>query len=109
MRVFATCPLPGDALERVARHCELDIWNEPHPVPPAVLAERLRPCEGLICLLVNRVDEDLLRQCHELRFVSSMAVGVDHIDVDALTRRGMTCTWARTLPVPPWASSAWVR
>lgn len=89
MKVFATCPLPGAALERVARHGELDTWDAPGPVPADVLAERLRPCEGLICLLVNRIDEELLAQCPRLRFVSTMAVGVDHVDIDALSRRGI--------------------
>lgn len=89
MKVFATCPLPGDALARVADHCELDIWEESHPVPAGVLAERLRPCDGLICLLVNRIDQPLLAACPGLGFVSSMSVGVDHVDVAALTRRGI--------------------
>jgi glyoxylate reductase len=86
-KVFASQQLPGDALERLGAHCELEVWREPEPVPPAVLLERLQGCGGLVCLLTNRVDRKLLTACPDLRYVSSMSVGVDHVDVAALTER----------------------
>lgn len=89
MKVFATSTLPGDALDRIADVCELETWAGEGPVPADVLARRLANCDGLVCLLVNRIDADLLDHCPSLRFVSSMSVGVDHVDVDALTRRGI--------------------
>ncbi len=88
-KVFASSRLPGDALSRLAEHCELDTWESDSPVPPAVLRDRLQACEGLLCLLTNRIDADLVAACTRLRFVSSMSVGVDHVDLDALTRRGI--------------------
>ena len=89
MKVFATSRLPGDALKRLGKRCDLAIWESSSPVPPDLLAQRTRDCEGLLCLLTNRVDDALLEQCPRLRFVSSMSVGVDHVDVNALTRRGI--------------------
>ena len=89
MKVFATCQLPGDALARLAQHCELDTWESDSPVPAATLRERLQGCDGLLCLLTNRVDAELLALCPQLRIVSSMSVGVDHVDVDALTARAI--------------------
>ncbi|MFB3079058.1 MAG: 2-hydroxyacid dehydrogenase, partial [Lysobacterales bacterium] len=86
-KVFASQRLPGDALERLGLHCELEVWPEPTPIPPGVLAERLQGCVGLVCLLTNRVGRDLLAACPDLRFVSSMSVGVDHVAVAALTER----------------------
>lgn len=88
-KVFASSQLPGDALARLELHCELDIWESESPVPPATLRERLQGCDGLLCLLTNRVDGSLLDACPELRFVSSMSVGVDHVDVAALTARSI--------------------
>lgn len=89
MKVFATCRLPGNALDGLAGDCELQVWEQPAPVPESVLAEELADCDGLICLLTNRIDEALLSRCPRLRYVSSMSVGVDHVDVPALTRRGI--------------------
>ena len=88
-KVFASQQLPGDALDRLAAHCELEVWREPTPVPAQVLAERLHDCTGLLCLLTNRVDRQLLAECPGLLYVSSMSVGVDHVDVAALTERGI--------------------
>jgi glyoxylate reductase len=47
----------------------------------------MRGCHGLVCLLTDRVDAGLIESLPELEFVSSMSVGVDHVDVAALTAR----------------------
>ena len=87
MKVFATSQLPGEALLRLEQHCDLSVWEEARPVPADVLGEKLASCQGLLCLLTNRVDAALLSRCPDLAFVSSMSVGVDHVDVAALSRR----------------------
>ena len=87
MRVFSTSTLMGQALERLADHCELDIWERSEPISCAGLRARLAHCEGLVCLLTNAVDEALVASCDSLRFVSSMSAGVDHVDVAALNQR----------------------
>lgn len=58
-------------------------------MPPERLCEHLADCRGLLCLLTDRLDRATLDIAPKLEFVSSMSVGVDHIDVDALTDRGI--------------------
>jgi len=89
VKVLASSVFPGDALARVSEYCELDAWEHTRPMPRPEMVERLQGCEGLICLLTNRVDRELLDACPQLRFVSSMSVGVDHVEVTALTERGI--------------------
>lgn len=55
----------------------------------AGLLERLPEAEGLLTLLTDRVDDELLDKAPRLKVVSNMAVGVDNIDVAACTRRGI--------------------
>jgi glyoxylate reductase len=43
----------------------------------------------LLCLLTDVVDRHLLDACPDLRVVSSLSVGVDHIDLDAASARGI--------------------
>lgn len=53
------------------------------------MQQRLASCRGLVCLLTDSIDTELLQAMPGLAFVSSVSVGVDHIDVAALTRRGI--------------------
>jgi glyoxylate reductase len=55
----------------------------------ADLRRELTGHQGLVCLLTDRIDRPLLDAMPELSFVSSMSVGVDHVDVEALTERGI--------------------
>ncbi len=88
-RVFITHQLPARGLDELARYCRLDIWPGPGLLPAAQLRREVGDCTGLVCLLTDAIDHALLAAAPQLKFVSSMSVGVDHIDVEALTRRGI--------------------
>jgi glyoxylate reductase len=89
-RVFVTCRLVGDALERLAAagH-EVDAWDGPVPVPPAVLRERAQRADALLCMLEDRIDADFLDACAHLRVIATHAVGTDNIDLAAARARGI--------------------
>ncbi len=67
----------------------MHVWTQSGLLPAAVLAEQLSSCQGLLCLLTDQINRPLIDSLPELEFVSSMSVGVDHIDVAALTERGI--------------------
>ncbi len=52
-----------------------------------MLLAEAREAEGLLTLLTDRVDRELLARAPRLRAVSNMAVGYDNIDVAACTER----------------------
>jgi glyoxylate reductase len=86
-RVFVTRQLPGEALGRLSKHVDLQVWEEEHPPPREALLDIVREVEGLITLITERVDEPLLATAPALRAVSNVAVGYDNIDVKACTAR----------------------
>ena len=88
-RVFVGRALPGEALPRLADVAEIDIWPERLPPTPEALRGRVASCDGLIALLTDRVDADLLDAAPALRVVANVAVGYDNIDVPACTARGI--------------------
>jgi glyoxylate reductase len=88
-RCFVTRPLPGDAHERLKTDHLVEAWNGRLPPSPADLKVRLRDAEGLICMLTDRVDADLIDAAPRLRAVSNYAVGTDNVDLDAATARGI--------------------
>jgi glyoxylate reductase len=87
--VFVTRQLPGDALERLEAKHEVDVWPERLPPPRAELLARAPKLEGLLSLLTDPVDAELIEAAPNLRAISNYAVGVDNVDVEAATARGI--------------------
>ena len=88
-RVFVTRELPGDALERLRAHHEVDVWEGELPPSAEQLAERAAGADGLLSLLTDRIDAALLDRAPELRAVANFAVGTDNIDLAECGRRGV--------------------
>jgi glyoxylate reductase len=89
MNVFVTRSLPGGALDRLAAEHEVEVWPERLPPPHAELLARAPDLEGLLSLLTDRVDAELIDAAPRLRAISNYAVGVDNVDVEAATARGI--------------------
>ena len=88
-KVFVTHQLPGGRIHELAQLCDMNVWMGPGLLPASRLRSELAGCHGLVCLLTDRIDKTLLDAMPALQFVSSMSVGVDHVDVQALSERGI--------------------
>src|SRR3954451_2222306 len=88
-RVFVTRRIPGDALERLAAEHRVEIWEGRLQPSHAKLIEKARDVEGLLTLLTDRIDRDVIAGCENLKVISNYAVGVDNVDVEAATERGI--------------------
>lgn len=89
-KIFITRIIPDLGLDLVKENFLPDVWS--HDLPPArsELLERVRGVDGLLCLLTDRIDGELMDAAgSQLKVISSMSVGVDHIDVAAATARGI--------------------
>ena len=88
-RVYVTRIIPPDGLERVRAVCDATVWEEELPPPRDVILREAREADGLLSLLTDRVDGELMDACARLRVVSNYAVGFDNIDIPAATERGI--------------------
>jgi glyoxylate reductase len=89
MKVFVTRRLPGDALERLAGEYDVEVWPEQLPPGRDELMSRAPELEGLLSLLTDPVDADLIGAAPRLRAISNYAVGVDNVDLEAAAARGI--------------------
>lgn len=87
--VYLTQALPPARVAELGQHCDLRYWPGPGPLPAAELRRALADADGLLCLLTDRVDSATLAAASRLRFIASVSVGVDHIDLAAATARGI--------------------
>jgi glyoxylate reductase len=88
-RVFVTRRIPDEGLVMIRGEAEMRIWEEEMPPPRAALLEECREAEGLLSLLTDRIDAELMDSSPRLRVISNYAVGFDNVDIDAATRRGI--------------------
>jgi len=91
-RVLATRPLFPAAQEILNADCEVDYWTKRERISKQELFRRIKDKEGLVCLLTEKVNEELLRAAPKLRIAANVAVGYDNITVADCTRRGVAAT-----------------
>ena len=88
-RVYVTRDLPGGALDRLRERHDVEVWDGDDQPPAEELAHQAAGAEGLLTMLGDRVDRGLLEAAPRLRAVANYAVGVDNVDVDAASERGI--------------------
>jgi len=86
--VFVTRVLPDEGLAPIREACDVDLWQEESPPPRDELLRLAEGKDGILSLLTDRIDQELLDAAGpQLKVVSNFAVGFDNIDIPALTRR----------------------
>jgi lactate dehydrogenase-like 2-hydroxyacid dehydrogenase len=89
-KVFITRVIRDRGLDLVKDFCEAEIWPGELPPSRAALLEKVRGVDGLLCLLTDRIDGEVLDAAGpQLKVVSNHAVGFDNIVVPAATARGI--------------------
>ncbi|HEX3214407.1 MAG TPA: NAD(P)-dependent oxidoreductase, partial [Actinomycetota bacterium] len=106
--VLVTRGVPGPVREHLAGRCRLDVWEGDGVMPRAELLERVEGKAGLVAMLTDRVDGELLdRAGPELRVVANYAVGHDNLDLEACTARGVLAANTPDVVTEATADLAW--
>jgi glyoxylate reductase len=91
-RVFVTRKLPAPALERLGIVCDYEIGAKCGVLAREALIAGARQADGLICLLTDRIDREVIEAGSQLRVIANVAVGYNNIDVLAAQQRGIFIT-----------------
>jgi glyoxylate reductase len=89
-RVFASRRFPERVRAELERSFEVDVHDAVWPPEREELLRRVAGRDGLMLMLTDRVDDELLEAAGpQLRVVADYAVGIDNIDLEACRRRGV--------------------
>lgn len=87
-KVFVTRAIPDKGFELIKDFCDVDLWTGDLPPSCEELLQRVRGVDGLLCLLTDEIDGEVMDAAgSQLKVVSNFAVGFDNIDVNAATER----------------------
>ncbi|MDH7508072.1 MAG: D-glycerate dehydrogenase [Methanomassiliicoccales archaeon] len=91
--VLITRKIPDAGLDILRNEVNLDIYEGDIPIPRDELIRRIKGKHGLLCLLSDRIDREVMEAAGaQLRIISNYAVGYNNIDVEEATRRGILVT-----------------
>src|SRR5215207_6953872 len=91
--VLVTRGVPEPVREHLAGRCRLEVWEGEGVMPRGELLERVAGKAGMMAMLTDRVDDELLERAGPgLRVVANFAVGFDNLDLEACTARGVLAT-----------------
>jgi D-3-phosphoglycerate dehydrogenase len=85
-RVLVADPIAAEGVERLSRATDVDVRIG---LDPEALRTAIQDYDALVVRSETRVAADLLAAGRKLRVVGRAGVGVDNIDVDAATERGI--------------------
>jgi len=91
-RVLLTRRVPSSVLEPLRARHDLDVWEGDDAIARPELLKRVAGKDALICVLTDRIDDEVLDAGSQLKVVATIAVGYDNIDVPAVRRRGVIAT-----------------
>ncbi|XP_018551278.1 glyoxylate reductase/hydroxypyruvate reductase b [Lates calcarifer] len=92
-RVYVTRQIPPEGLKilRESGQVQFQLWDSDDiPVPRQELLEKVKGVDGLLCVLTEKIDAELLEAAGpNLKVLSTMSVGFDHLSLEELKKRGI--------------------
>ena len=88
--VFVSRKFAAAGLDRIVAACDADIWEGDLPPARDVMLQRVQGCHGLLTMLSDTIDAELMDAAGaQLRVVSNYAVGFNNIDLQAAADRSI--------------------
>ncbi|KAJ8015389.1 hypothetical protein DPEC_G00025620 [Dallia pectoralis] len=92
MKVFVTRRIPQEGMKLLSQSgvCKVSLWDSDEPVPREELLKGVAGAHGLLCLLSDKIDTEVLDAAGpNLKVISTLSVGFDHMAMDEIKKRGV--------------------
>jgi len=91
-KVFITRKIPEEGLKILRENCEIKVWEEDNPPSKEVLLKEIKEVHGILSLLTDPIDAEVLEAAENLKVISNYAVGFDNIDIEKAKEKGIVVT-----------------
>jgi len=92
MKVLATGRLPDEVVTLIEKDHHVEINSKNKPMDRESLLSRIGDKEGLLCMITDRIDTELLNCAPHLKIIANYGVGFNNVDINAATERGIPVT-----------------
>ncbi len=91
-KVLVTRRLLPEALAYLQEHARVEGGKSRRGLTRENLKAKIRDKDGLLCLLVDQIDRDIMDSAPRLKIIANCAVGFDNIDLGEARKRGILVT-----------------
>ncbi len=89
MKVFVTRKIPQPGLDLLKKEFTIDVNPYDRVLTKEEIIKGIKGKDGLLCLLTDPIDREVIYAEPKLKMIASYAVGYDNIDISAATERGI--------------------
>ena len=86
-KVFITRKIPDIGIKLLQKHCEVKVYPQDHPITKPELQRGVQWCNALLCLLTDKIDQDIIEINLNLKIITNYATGYDNIDLKYATKK----------------------
>jgi glyoxylate reductase len=90
--VFVTRVIPKEGLSIITRDFETSVWHDEIPPSKEEIIQNARHCDGMVTLLTDQIDAEIMDSLPNLKVIAQYAVGYDNIDLEYATSKGIIIT-----------------
>ena len=109
MKIFITRKIPETGLNILKKDYEIELFPHDRIPTKEEIIKGLKGKDGLLCLLSDPIDEDIIISEPKLKMISNYAVGYDNIDVKAATKRKIPVSNTPGVLTETTAEMAWAQ
>jgi lactate dehydrogenase-like 2-hydroxyacid dehydrogenase len=89
LKIFVTRKIPEPGLDLLRKNHEIEVFTHDRVPTKKEIIEGLKGKDGLLCLLSDPIDAEVVNSESKLKMIANYAVGYDNIDVKAATKRNI--------------------
>lgn len=92
MEVLVTGRIPDSVLSLIEKYHRVEMNPHDRPMNRARLLAQVGDKDGLLCMITDRIDREVLQRAPRLKIIANHGVGFNNIDLEAATARGIPVT-----------------
>ncbi|MEM2494553.1 MAG: NAD(P)-dependent oxidoreductase, partial [Nitrososphaerota archaeon] len=106
-KIFISRKIPDRGLNKIKEYFDIDLWPKYAPPTKKQIIRRIKNVDGMVSLLSDKIDAEVMDAAPYLSIIAQLAVGYDNIDINEATKRGIYVTNTPEVLTETTADFAW--
>jgi len=107
MKIFVTRKIPDNGLELLKKQHEIKVNPNDRVLTKKEIIKGLKGKDGLLCLLTDKIDKEVIESEPKLKMIANYAVGYNNIDIKAATKNKISVSNTPKVLTDTTAEMAW--